>query len=209
MTHQWVHHKQQQHKPGLRIWSYQPVYPLTTTVNTFGTTSMRSRPRTAALSKNDDDQGEQPTRVWEGRAFKATLGIMAIYSAILGPFLDGYHGRFDVLVYDKLRIDLPIVSTSAWVPPTFALAGVIMAALYIILDQLLATPRSARCPTVPQVLVGISLFSYQYYLSGLLAGRWLWDYGELNALLFALAAACFALFDRTKASTGRVRGCLL
>lgn len=37
-----------------------------------------------------------------------------------------------------------------------------------------------------------------YYLSGLLAGRLLWDYGPLNALLFALAGACFGLFDRTK-----------
>lgn len=119
------------------------------------------------------------------------------------PFLDGYHGKYGVLVYDHFPITVKvagkqILGSSVWVPPTFAAAGVVMAALYLLLDELLGTAPSDRTPSFPTVCQGIALFTFQYWLSGMLAGRLLWDYGPLNALLFALAALCFGLFDRTK-----------
>lgn len=111
-----------------------------------------------------------------------------------------------MLVYDQFPITLQVagtqlVGTSVWVPPTFALAGVVMGGLYILLDELLQTAPADRAPSFPIVCQGIALFTFQYYLSGLLAGRLLWDYGPLNGLLAALAALCFGLFDRTKVHT--------
>lgn len=116
--------------------------------------------------------------------------------------MDGYHWKYGVLVYDQYPFVLSaggktLLTTSVWVPPMFALAGIIMGGLYLLLDDLLRTPEADRSPSVPKVFQGIALFTFQYYLSGVLAGTLLWDYGPLNALLFALAAACFALFDRT------------
>jgi hypothetical protein len=121
--------------------------------------------------------------------------------------LDGYHLKYGVLVYDKLKITLSIagkqlLETSVWTPPTFACAGVLMGGLYLVLDDQLNTDQADRRPSVPLVLQGIALFTFQYYLSGVLAGRLLWDYGPLNMLLLAMAAACFALFDRTKVRRG-------
>ena len=117
--------------------------------------------------------------------------------------MDGYHGKYGVLVYDQAPITVQvagkqILGTSVWVPPTFAAAGVIMTALYLLLDELLGTAPSDRAPSFPTVCQGIALFTFQYWASGVLAGRLLWDYGPLNALLFALAFLCFGLFDRTK-----------
>lgn len=63
---------------------------------------------------------------------------------------------------------------------------------------MLATPPSRRSPSWPQVLAGISLFSFQYYLSGLLAAQD-WEPNSLTATLLALAAVQFAVFDRSKA----------
>lgn len=115
--------------------------------------------------------------------------------------MDGYHSKYGVLAYDRYVIALPpLLTTSAWVPPTFALAGVLMSILYLGLDSVFNTPPADRSPSVPKVLQGIALFTFQYYLSGILAGRLLMDYGPLNGILFVLAGACFALFDRTKAS---------
>lgn len=107
-----------------------------------------------------------------------------------------------MLVYDQFPIVFSaagktLLTTSVWVPPTFALAGIIIGGLTLLLDDLLRTPEADRCPSAPKVFQGIALFTFQYYASGLLAGMLLWEYGPLNALLFALAAACFALFDRT------------
>ena len=68
------------------------------------------------------------------KPWRATLALMAVYSAILGPFLDGYHGLYGVLVYDRLRINLDvagahILGTSVWVPPMFGFAGLMMTVL--------------------------------------------------------------------------------
>ncbi len=125
------------------------------------------------------------------------------------PCLDGYHGKYGVLVYDQLPITISVagqqlLGTSVWVPPMFAVAGVIMGGLFILLDEILQTPKAQRHPSAPKVLLGISLFSFQYFVSGIGAGRYLWDYGPLNGVLFALAAACFFLFDQTKVRAGPI-----
>lgn len=64
-------------------------------------------------------------------------------------------------MYDRVQINLPILSTAAWVPPTFAVAGVVMSALYLVLDDVLLTAPDDRRPSVPRVLQGISLFSFR------------------------------------------------
>lgn len=66
-----------------------------------------------------------------------------------------------MLVYDRVQINLPILSTATWVPPTFAVAGVVMSALYLMLDDILLTAPNGRRPRVPRVLQGISLFSFR------------------------------------------------
>ena len=99
--------------------------------------------------------------------------------ALLGPFLDSYHSSFGVLQYDQpfsrqlwsSNIDHPALITTWWVPPLFGLAGFIIGWLYIVLDELLLEEGSLQTPvkvTAPLILVGISYFTFQYWLSGTL-----------------------------------------
>lgn len=130
---------------------------------------------------------------------------MAVYSALLGPFLDGYHGAFGVLEYVKpifLYIgDVRIVRTASWVPPLFGFAGVIMGLLYTVLDQLWETPPEKSNPSWPKVFAGISFFSMQYYLSGLLTQEGM-EVPQLTALLISTAFLGFYLFDGSKVRRG-------
>lgn len=81
-----------------------------------------SRRNTGALAtlhaKPSDDLDEAPL----APAFSLSPGLLVklfVCSALLGPFLDGYHGAFDVLEYrDPLIISLGgvrLLGTAAWV----------------------------------------------------------------------------------------------
>jgi hypothetical protein len=126
---------------------------------------------------------------------------MFVYSALLGPFLDGYHSAFGVLQYTTphaLSIgNVEIVTTDLWVPPLFGVAGIIMGSLYVLLDEILGTPTEAKRPAWPLVFLGISAFSAQYYLSGYLTALDL-DLPAVTAFLAVWALASLWLFDRTK-----------
>ena len=91
-----------------------------------------------------------------------------------------------------------MLKTAAWVPLLFGFAGSAMSSIILVLDQVLDTPATKRSPTWPMVFYGISMFSGQYYLSGLL------DYVHvdnlvIHAVMAATAALGFYIFDRTKA----------
>jgi hypothetical protein len=117
--------------------------------------------------------------------------VMALCGATLGPFLDSYHSTFGVLQYDEPITSAlwgseinPALITVWWVPILFALAGWLIGWLYIVLDAVLPTASSnIRSPTPPKVLLGIAIFTLQYWLSGLLvASDALNRTGILNAM---------------------------
>jgi len=94
--------------------------------------------------------------------------------ALLGPFLDSYHSANGVLQYDLPfsavlwgSTSIPALTTTWWVPPLFGLAGFLIGWLYIILDDVLKEDNM-KAITVPMILIGISLFTFQYWLSGIL-----------------------------------------
>jgi hypothetical protein len=106
--------------------------------------------------------------------------LMALCGALLGPFLDSYHSLFGVLTYNTPLV-FPILGslgkgpdfltcvTSLWVPPLFGLAGFLIGWLYILLDTVTQDATQSQLhPTIPKVLVGISYFTFQYWLSGIL-----------------------------------------
>ncbi len=74
-----------------------------------------------------------------------------------------------------------------------------MGGLTVLLDDALATPGPQRRPTVPAVLQAIAFFSFQYFVSGVLAGNYLWDPLELSGVLLGMAALCQLRFDRSLA----------
>lgn len=110
--------------------------------------------------------------------------------AILGPFLDSYHSANGVLQYDSPfsaqlwgTAAIPALTTTWWVPPLFGLAGFLIGWLYILLDRVFqedeaSTPEGV---TIPVILSGISLFTFQYWLSGIL-----YVYGVDRAIIFVI-----------------------
>lgn len=119
--------------------------------------------------------------------------LISLCGASLGPFLDSYHSLFGVLTYDSpitsqlwspLETGKPALVTTWWVPVLFGLAGFIIGWLTIILDQFFylnddddmnenINNEKAKAieflnPSVPKILYGISFFTFQYYLSGIL-----------------------------------------
>ena len=83
------------------------------------------------------------------------------------------------------------------VPFLFFLAGVIMSTLTVLLDDWLQTPMDKLRPAPQEVLKAVSLFSFQYYVSGLLSGIYLLDPLQINLVVFGLATLCYLRFDRT------------
>jgi hypothetical protein len=79
----------------------------------------------------------------------------------------------------------------------FGLAGVIMSFLTVVMDEAFQTPCKKLQPAPPDVLKGISLFSFQYYISGVLAGAFFLKPVILNVSLLGLAVVCYLRFDRT------------
>eukprot|EP00903_Cladosiphon_okamuranus_P013546 g12618.t1 len=130
------------------------------------------------------------------------MAPMAAAGAILGPNLDNYHSAFGVLTYkDPIELSVAghlLVTTDWWVPPLFAVAGAGIGGLYILLDAALETPQPQRQPVLRDIFICISLFSFQYYLSGLLVAAGC-PYWVLVASLALIAERVFNVFDATRA----------
>ena len=148
--------------------------------------------------------------------------------ALLGPFLDSYHSLFGVLSYEQaltaqlwgsgMNNDLPALVTAWWVPELFGLAGFLIGWLYVLLDAASATSTGAKAdgehprngepisdrgsdptdPSWPKIWAGISFFTLQYWLSGVLYANGC-DRSTLLQLMSVLAAAGFAALDGTMA----------
>jgi len=142
--------------------------------------------------------------------------FMTVCGATLGPFLDSYHSLFGVLTYNTPLI-YPIIGRSAddaaalltcvttyWVPPLFGLAGFLIGWLYILLDAILEVKvddasrlRSPLYPSIPKVLIGVSYFTFQYWLSGVLFAN-NFDRTFILVLMSVLAAVGYYGLDRTQ-----------
>ena len=169
----------------------------------------RAAPLTLRSSKDNENEGfgskldslfSSPMRAV---AFSAA---MASAGAVLGPFLDSYHSSFGVLQYDNPietqlwgSVDHPALITSWWVPELFALAGFLIGWLYLVFDVLLGeTPTREIAPSVPKILVGISLFTLQYWLSGLMSSVGV-DRTTILYVMSIIAAGGFVVLDNTVA----------
>lgn len=73
-----------------------------------------------------------------------------------------------------------------------------MSSIILTLDSALNTNDEVRCPSWPKVLYGISLFSGQYYLSGLLDHS-LVGSAQIDVVMKSVAAIGFVLLDRSRA----------
>jgi hypothetical protein len=131
---------------------------------------------------------------------------MSLCGASLGPFLDAYHSAFGVLQYDEPvrwilwgSPEYPALTTAWWVPELFGLAGFIIGWLYILLDSVFETPVQQRTPSVPNIFVGISIFTFQYWLSGILFHSATVDRTTILNLMSVIAAIGFWMFDRSLA----------
>lgn len=126
---------------------------------------------------------------------------LALSGALLGPNLDNYHSVFGVLEYkypvQVVVEDSLLLTTASWVPPLFAVAGVGIGTLYLYFDQLLSTNEQKRKPSWPAAFLCISLFTFQYYLSGVLFHEG-YDAATLSFVLLPFAFGGFWAFDRTK-----------
>jgi len=132
--------------------------------------------------------------------------LMSICGAGLGPFLDSYHSAFGVLKYDEpIRLILwgsetyPALTTTWWVPELFGLAGFLIGWLYILLDALYFenSDDDRQRPSPPKILVGISFFTLQYWLSGICVQTGLLDRSQILNLMSVFAAIGFFVLDGT------------
>lgn len=145
---------------------------------------------------------ENPTR---SIAFSLLMGACG---ATLGPFLDSYHSAFGVLQYDEpIQLIIwgspqyPALTTAWWVPELFGVAGFLIGWLYILLDVVLDDPPAdprVLSPSPPKILLGISFFTLQYWLSGILFQEHVDRLLILN-LMSILAAIGFWVLDGTLA----------
>ena len=132
---------------------------------------------------------------------------MTLSGAILGPFLDTYHSVFGVLEYDEPikailwgSEEYPALTTAWWVPPLFGLGGFLIGWLYVLLDRFLQTKDNSKTqPSIPKILVGISFFTSQYWLSGVLYSSGIMNRTAILNVMSILAAVGFAWLDLTPA----------
>lgn len=149
-------------------------------------------------------------RLPKGPALRS-IATVSLISAPLGVLLDNQHGLFNVLNYDSSGIpfqiswnDVLLVKSAAWVPILFAFAGLAMTSIQIAADQIFFskqwTPdRSIRHSSIkqsswPNTLYNISLFSFQYYLSGALDYLGI-DPLTINFVLSTVGVLGFLYFD--------------
>jgi|LauGreDrversion4_1035100.scaffolds.fasta_scaffold102254_1 hypothetical protein len=126
---------------------------------------------------------------------------VSLISAPLGVALDNQHGLFNVLSYNawSYTITSPfdaalLVKSAYWVPALFAVAGFAMSLIQLTAD--IYIKGGVRQSSGPKTLYNISLFAFQYYLSGALDFL-RYDALTINLILSALAIAGFLFFDGT------------
>ncbi|CAG9466520.1 unnamed protein product [Pedinophyceae sp. YPF-701] len=128
---------------------------------------------------------------------------MAASAAVLGPYCDSQHSSHDILHYVEPTILAPI-ETCWWVPPLFAVAGVILGVGHPLLDKTLGAGE--RAPGWPVVVLGIALFVVQYWISGALEPRLtsttLMGLRAHDCVLLAWGVAMWAALDRTRHGLG-------
>ena len=143
-------------------------------------------------------------KVSSGSPWQFTL-FLSLAGAALGPFLDSYHSAFHVLQYDSpIEITLwgttehPALITSWWVPFLFGIAGCLIGWLYILYDAVftVSTSRDDNIPSAVKILIGISCFTLQYWLSGILVASGV-DRTTILNVMSVLAAAGFLALDQT------------
>lgn len=159
------------------------------------------------LEKSKKSNDDNPSSSWTSCITSnpnrtiAFSGIMTLCGAALGPFLDSFHSAFHVLEYEEpLTTALwgtpshPALITAWWVPELFGLAGFIIGWLYIILDSLDDGERPS--PSPPLILIGISFFTFQYWLSGAFYSTGVYRTTILN-IMSVTAAVGFLVLDKT------------
>lgn len=110
------------------------------------------------------------------------------------------HSAFGVLQYDEpITLALwgsettPALTTAWWVPVLFGVAGWLIGWLYIVFDAITQTRTELKQPSPPKILVGISIFTLQYWLSGILVANGMDRTGILNAMSLYAAVGFLAL----------------
>lgn len=104
--------------------------------------------------------------------------------------------------------DNPALITAWWVPVLFGVAGWLIGWLYIVLDAITNTSPEQKSPSPPKILVGISLFTFQYWLSGVMVATELLDRTGILYAMSVYAAIGFLTLDGslagflTSAATG-------
>ena len=175
----------------------------------FEATLNRWRPM-LSQSPFDQDTSAATDRSWidpivsnPSKSIQYSL-LMTACGAALGPFLDSYHSAFGVLQYEEPisavlwgTLDNPALTTAWWVPELFGLAGFIIGWLYILLDQVLEEGQDKTRPSPPSILVCISIFTLQYWLSGVLFGRMV-SRETILSVMSIISTAGFLVFDRSK-----------
>ena len=181
-----------------------------------------SRPKhdTVRDGKRNDDNDESSIissllTKSPSRAVSFSL-IMILCGAALGPFLDSFHSAFGVLQYDEPitaalwgTASNPALITAWWVPVLFGVAGWLIGWLYIIWDFVLQTDGDNRIqqlsnqpavqnitnPSPPKILIGISIYTFQYWLSGVLVATEAFDRTSILNLMSLYAAVLFVVLD--------------
>lgn len=97
--------------------------------------------------------------------------------------------------FDSISLGTKVVlKTALWVPCLFGVAGIIMTTLILIFDEKFSTSLPKKNPSWPKTLYAISLFSGQYYFSGLLDNIGV-DSLTINILLSVIAILGYLIFD--------------
>jgi hypothetical protein len=182
-----------------------PATSLTTTTSRLA--EKPSRSSSEGDSSNNQNFADDTLRIITKDPKRSFLfsALMSVCGAGLGPFLDSYHSAFGVLKYDEpFKLILwgneayPALTTTWWVPELFGLAGFLIGWLYILLDAwFLDTSDERRRPLPPKILVGISYFTLQYWLSGVLVQTDVLDRTGILNLMSVLAAVGFLVLDGT------------
>lgn len=155
-------------------------------------------------SKNSDNNKLHLMKKNRKRSILFSI-LMSVCGAGLGPFLDSYHSAFGVLKYDSpIQLTLwgsetyPALTTTWWVPQLFGFAGFLIGWLYILLDHsFLNSSDERRRPSPPKILIGISFFTLQYWLSGMFVQTGLLDRSGILSFMSILAAVGFLALDGT------------
>lgn len=159
-------------------------------------------------NENDSFLERMVNKVKDNPSQSASFSFaMTAAGAMLGPFLDSYHSAFGVLEYKQPigtvlwgSSQYPALTTSWWVPELFGVAGFIIGWLYILLDAALESEANvpSKTPTPPRILVAISMFTLQYWLSGALYQNGV-DRTSILNIMSVVAAVGFVTLDSTLA----------